>query len=254
MTIFGAYSRYYNLLYQEKDYVAESVYVQGLFERHAPTAKSVLDLGCGTGGHAFILAQQGYEVSAVDRSAEMLAIADARRSSATSPQTAISFFQGDIRTIRLGKTFDTVISLFHVVSYQTTNADLCATFATVRKHLSPGGIFIFDCWYGPAVLTDRPVRRVKLLENKETTVTRIATPEMFPNDNLVSVHYQLRVEDKATGVVEDLCESHDMRYLFRPEIEIFLEQAGMQILEATEWLTGREPGFDTWGVSFVVQG
>jgi len=51
---------------------------------------------------------------------------------------------GGVRDVRLGKSFDAVISLFHVLSYQTRNPNLEVTFATARAHQEPGGKFIFD--------------------------------------------------------------------------------------------------------------
>ena len=139
------------------------------------------------------------------------------------------------------------------MSYQTTNDDLRAAFATAKAHLKPGGIFIFDCWYGPAVLTDRPAVRIKRLEDEILSVTRIAKPVMHPNDNSVDVNYHVTIRNIASGVVDELWETHRMRYLFLPEIEFCLEDVGLRISEATEWMTGRVPGFDTWGVCFVVQ-
>ena len=58
--------------------------------------------------------------------------------------------------LRLAGTFDAVIALFHVVSYQTTEHDLRATFATAARHLNPGGVLLFDVWHGPAVLAQQP--------------------------------------------------------------------------------------------------
>jgi hypothetical protein len=57
-----------------------------------------------------------------------------------------------------------VFSLFHVMSYQTSNKDLQDAFETAKINLKPGEIFIFDCWYGSSVLTDRPVGRVNALK------------------------------------------------------------------------------------------
>jgi SAM-dependent methyltransferase len=254
MAVFGAYSRYYNLLYKDKDYAGETEYVKSLIGKHNPGALSVLDLGCGTGRHDLLLVEKGYEVTGVDRSEEMLAVAHSQLTTLNLQRPSCTFHQGDIRSVRLGTSFDVVISLFHVMSYQTTNDDLADAFATARAHLKPGGIFIFDCWYGPAVLTDRPAVRVKRLEDEEIAVTRIAEPVMHPNDNLVDVKYQVFVRDKESGDVEEMRETHRMRYLFRPEVEFFLETAGFRIVEAAEWMSGRRPGFDTWGVCFVAQG
>ena len=54
--------------------------------------------------------------------------------------------------------------------------------------------------------------------------------------------------------MEELRETHHMRYLFRPELELLLAEAEMRVIEAAEWMTGRPAGFDTWGVCFVVRG
>lgn len=254
MTVFGAYSRYYNLLYKDKDYAGEAEYVRTLIARHHPQARTVLDLGCGTGRHDLLLAEKGYEVTGVDLSEEMLAVANSQLSTLCSHHFPCDFHQGDIRTFRLNRFFDVVVSLFHVMSYQTGNNDLRAAFATAREHLEPGGVFIFDCWYGPAVLTDRPAVRIKRLEDEEIAVTRLAEPVMHPNENLVEVNYHVFVQDKTSGKMEELQEAHQMRYLFQSEIELILQESGMTLVEAAEWMTGRKPGFDTWGVCFVVRG
>jgi len=254
MSVFGAYSRYYNLFYRDKDYAGEANYVHGLIQRHVPGAHSILDLGCGTGRHDLLLAERGYEVTGVDLSAEMLAIANLQRAPSTPSASSLLFRQGDVRSIRLNRTFDAIVSLFHVISYQSTNEDLQRAFATARTHLNPGGVFIFDCWYGPGVLTDRPVVRIKRLEDDESAVTRIVEPVLHPNDNRVDLHYEVQVREKLSGRLEVIQETHRMRYLFRPEVEMFLREAGMTVIEAAEWMSGRQPGFDTWGICFVARG
>lgn len=254
MSIFGKYSSYYNLLYKDKDYAGEADYVHDLIRKYHPGAKSILDLGCGTGRHDLLFAEKGYSVTGVDQSEEMLAVANSHPSTLNPQLSTLRFAQGDVRNIRLNETFDVVISLFHVMSYQTTNEDLSAAFETVKLHLKKGGIFIFDCWYGPAVLTDKPAVRVKRLEDEGIFVTRIAEPVMHPNENIVDVNYHVFIRDKASDRVDEIKENHRMRYLFKPEIERMLKVEGLELIRCEEWMTGKEPGFDSWGVCFVVRG
>jgi SAM-dependent methyltransferase len=254
MNVFSNYARYYDLLYRDKDYVGESQFIHRLIQTHAPKAQTILELGCGTGTHGVLLAKEGYQLHGVDLSQEMLAKAGDRLTQLPAELAArLQFTYGDVREVRLNQTFDVVLSLFHVISYQTTNDDLLAAFATVKEHLNPGGIFIFDVWYGPAVLSDRPVVRVKRIEDEAIQVTRVSEPVMYPNENWVDVNYQVFIRNKVNQAVEELQETHRMRYLFKPEIEILLRQLQMEVIDAREWMSDQEPGFNTWGVYFVVK-
>ena len=247
MTVFNEYARYYDLLYRDKDYPGEAAYVDRLIRSHAPGARRILNLGCGSGRHDLFLVQRGYEVTGVDISQEMLTAAHA----AAEGNTALAYVKGDVRSIRLGQTFDAVISLFHVMSYQTGNDDLLQTLATANAHLKPEDIFVFDCWHGPGVLTDRPTARVKELEDDFIRVTRLAEPVMHANENVVDVKYRISIANKGDATVREINETHRMRYLFVPEVLLFLKISGFRLVAAEEWLTGEELGFDTWNALFV---
>jgi 2-polyprenyl-3-methyl-5-hydroxy-6-metoxy-1,4-benzoquinol methylase len=244
MKAFGNYSRYYNLLYKDKDYKGEAGFIHDLIQKYSPEAKNILDLGCGTGRHDLLLAEKGYAITGVDMSEEMLLIARSQQ---------LNFLHGDIRTFRMDKKFDVAISLFHVMSYQTTNADFLSALETAKAHLASGGIFIFDFWYGPAVLTDRPAVRVKKLEDDKIQVIRLAEPIMHANKNLVDVNYTVWIKDKSSLQTEEIRETHHMRYWFLPEIEHLIKEAGFGMLNHGEWMTGKQPGFDTWGVYMVAR-
>ena len=252
MATFGNYSRYYNLLYKDKDYIGEAGFIHELIQQYSPGAKSVLDLGCGTGRHDFLLAEKGYAITGVDMSEEMLLIARSQQLNNLTTQQ-LNFLHGDIRTFRVDKKFKVAISLFHVMSYQTTNEDFISALETAKAHLAPGGIFVFDFWYGPAVLTDRPAVRVKKLEDDQIQVIRLAEPIMHANKNLVDVNYTVWIKDKSNLQTEEIRETHNMRYWFLPEIAHLIKEAGFGILNHGEWMTGKQPGFDTWGVYIVAR-
>src|SRR5215212_524377 len=247
--VFREYARYYDLLYRDKDYAAEARFVCDLLRQHAPSAHLILDLGCGTGAHAALVAAQGYFVHRIDISPVMLERAHQRHAGLPFDQASkLLFSLGDIRTVRLNSEFDAVISLFHVLNYQTTNEDLQATLATVRAHLKPDGVFIFDCWYGPAVLSNLPSKRTKQAEEGSVSVLRCADPTLHPNENLVDVKYRFSIRDKTNGKVSELRETHRLRYLFKPELDLLLNESGLTPLLYREWMTDREPGFDTWAI------
>jgi len=71
-TIFGSYSKYYNLLYKDKDYKSEADYVKELIRTFKSDVSSVFDLGCGTGFHAEMISRDGYIVHGIDLSHSMI--------------------------------------------------------------------------------------------------------------------------------------------------------------------------------------
>ena len=177
--VFADYARYYDLLYRDKDYAAEAEYVAGLIRKFHPSAGSILELGSGTGIHASLLAEKGFTVHGIERSPEMLARSQALAENRAAGDDRLTFTTGDIRDVWLNKRFEAVIALFHVISYQTTNNDVTAAFETARHHLNSSGIFIFDVWYGPAVLTERPVVRIKRMADDQTEIDRIVAHAGF---------------------------------------------------------------------------
>lgn len=252
-SLFADYARYYDLLYRDKDYAAEAEYVACLIRKFQPSARSILELGSGTGIHASLLVKKGFSVHGIERSPEMLARSRTLAENMSSPENQLIFDAGDIRDIRLDKCFDAVIALFHVISYQTTNADMAAAFATARHHLKPSGIFIFDVWYGPAVLTQRPDVRIKRMADEKIEVTRLAEPVLHPNENLVDVNYHVFIRHGETGTVLELKETHIMRYFFQPEIEFWANTAGFTIQNAEEWQTANPIDKDTWSACFCLK-
>ena len=249
--VFDAYAAYYDLLYRDKDYPAEARYVQSLLRRHGVSDGSILELGCGTGKHAEQLGQLGFSIHGLDLSPSM--VARARKRTPAELASRLQFDVGDARSTRLNRKFDAAISLFHVASYQTRNEDLLGMFATAATHLKSGGIFVFDFWYGPGVLTDPPVERVKYLEDGVIQVTRTAKPTLRPNENIVDVHYEVLVKQNRNGMVADIEETHSMRYLFLPEVRFMLQSAGMELLQAQRWMSQEALGRESWQAVVIAQ-
>ncbi len=241
MNVFDHYARYYDLLYRDKNYDQEAMFVHECFLRHGGKVGHLLELGCGTGRHAMEFAALNWNVKGYDRSAAMVESARIRAANASPDlKVKVDFATGDIRKLREPRLFDAVISLFHVISYQTTNSDLANAFTTAAAHLKPGGLFLFDFWYGAAVVSDPPQVRVKRLKDDKTSVTRLAEPDVDYSSNLVSVKYEVLVEDLSTHAEAKIHEEHLMRYWFLPELEYFLNANGFTMVETGPWMgTGK---------------
>lgn len=238
--VFDSYSKYYDLLYRDKDYNAEAEYISKLLG----DVKTVFEMGCGTGKHAKLLTQKGYQMFGIDLSETMLSQAKL---------LGIDCSLGDVRTFRANRMFDAVVSLFHVASYQTSDNDINSYFETARLHLNKGGKFIFDVWHKDAVLAQNPEKRVKVLENNDVKVIRHCVPVHYIEKDVVEVNYTIEVFDKLSGKSEIIKEVHPMRYFSHDDIEKFSNANGFKILKSEEWLTGNNPSKNTWGVCYICE-
>lgn len=110
---------------------------------HAPAARSVADLGVGTGDLVIALARAGYRVVGVDRSAPMLAVAR-RKAAAAGLGASPVFVQQDLRTLALAAPVDAAVCVYTVVNQLVGDGDLAAAFRAVHAALAPGGAFLFE--------------------------------------------------------------------------------------------------------------
>lgn len=224
-----AYAAVYDLLYAEKDYESECRFLDELFLAWEGAVRSVLDLGCGTGGHAARLVQKGYAVTGVDRSAAMLSAARRRALEPGVARERLRFVKADIRELDLCESFDAGIAMFAVLGYQTSDADLAQALRCVRRHLRSGGAFVFDGWWGPGVLAAPPAARVKTVEAPGGRVVRHAHPRLDLERQVVHVHYTFERFER-TRLVDHGEEMHSVRFHFAGALEERLVESGLRLV------------------------
>lgn len=248
--VFGQiYAPAYDVLYREKDYAGEIELLSRVFRQYAAQpVRTVLDLGCGTGNHALRLAANGYQVVGVDRSSEMLAVAEQK---AREQAVSLRFQQADIRHVELGETFDAVLMMFAVLGYQLEDADVRSVLRTARRHVRPNGFLVFDIWYGPAVLAQGPQERVRTIEQAGSTWVRTSSGRLDARRHCCHVDFHLR-HMQGGSMIEETRENHTVRYFFPEEIERFLSDSGFHLLRLGAFPAfDREPDHTTWNVMAV---
>jgi len=244
------YATTYDALYRDKDYEGECELLRYLFAEHGNGAiKSVLDLGCGTANHSVRLAALGYDVVGVERSPAMLEIARAK--AATQPN--VELHESDIRSFDLGRPVDAVVLLFAVLGYLIEDEDVLATLATARRHLRPGGLLVFEVWYGPAVLEQRPSPRFSRIPLEHGELLRAATPQLDQLKQLCRVHYELWHVEK-DRIRETAEEEHAIRFFFGNELRMLLSRSGFSLVRLSGFPDLKhEPDETTWNVVAVAR-
>jgi SAM-dependent methyltransferase len=252
--MFGSiYGGAYDALYHDKDYPTECDLIERIFQTYGDGAvRSVLDLGCGTGNHAISLAARGYEVVGVDRSESMLA--HARRKLGDLGGNGRPVVQeGDIRSVDLQRRFDAALMMFAVLGYQLEDSDVLSAIRNARRHLRPGGLLLFDVWYGPAVLHQRPSDRVKEVPTADGYTVRSASAQLDIRRHICSVRFHVR-QFRGGSLVGETEEIHQVRCFFPLELDRFLKSSGFALLRLGAFPDfEQDAGETTWNVLGVAR-
>lgn len=237
MKNFVKYARYYDLLYRDKDYGKEADYVDRIIRRYSDGCnRTLLDIGCGTGSHDIWFVKKGYRVTGIDRAPRMIDIARLR----FPAEDGVKFIKSDASTFNLNRRFDVIVSLFHVMSYMTDNRRLAGSLKNIRRHLKKNGLFIFDFWYGPAVLAQKAEKKTKVVSDENVVVRRTAVPRLDSGKNTVDVNYTTVISDREGRHSEIVKENHKMRYFFLPELDRALMESGFKVVKSFNWLSLKE--------------
>jgi 2-polyprenyl-3-methyl-5-hydroxy-6-metoxy-1,4-benzoquinol methylase len=243
------YSKYYDELYMDKDYGRECDFIEEVFKyfcSHKPV--KILDVGCGTGGHLMPLASRGYQVLGIDKSKWMVGIAEKKiRASNLSARVLVA----DVLDFNLDEKFDACIAMFAVINYIVQTENLIKAFKNLRRHLRQGALFIFDYWYGPAVLNIKPSARVKVVGKDGVKIIRTAVPELDTFSCVQKINYYL-IAIEGRKVVDETREVHILRYLFPQELTHYLKEAGFKVLKFCEFpYLYKPPNENTWNVATI---
>lgn len=134
-----------------------------------PAGSPVLDLACGTGRHAVVLAESGLQVTGVDLSENLLAIAGKETARLGH---SIDLIRSDMRYLNLKKTFSAVFSLFTSFGYFDDDSENFSVFRVISDHLEPGGWFVFDYLNDPFIRQhlvpsdERRLEGARLIQNR----------------------------------------------------------------------------------------
>ena len=143
MSSYESLAAAYDGLMMDGLYRKRADYLERRFRGSAVPVHSVLDLACGTGTIACLLAERGYAVTATDASEEMLTEAE-RKAAGLELERPPFFLHQTMPRLRLVEQVDAAVSTLDSLNYLTRAADVRETFRRVARYLKPGGLFIFD--------------------------------------------------------------------------------------------------------------
>ncbi len=131
----------YDELMEDAPYTEWLDFVKTSASKHLEDGKRFLDVGCGTGSMTILLAKEGFDVTGVDLSTDMLMVA---KEKAEAERVNLSLFQQDMRELEGLGVFDCVTILCDSLNYILTEEDVKRTFLSAGSHLKTGGLLLFD--------------------------------------------------------------------------------------------------------------
>ncbi|WP_432744292.1 class I SAM-dependent methyltransferase [Streptomyces sp. JH002] len=200
-----------------KNYRSEAEYIAEVVRRHRPGARSLLDVGCGAGGHLEHFAELFEHVEGLELSQDMLTAARAKL-------PAVPLHPGDMRDFRLEQRFDTVVCLFGSVGHTRTEDELRDTFACFARHLTPGGVILVEPWWFRDRFLDGYVSG-DVVRTGSRTIARVSHTTGHGDSSTMRVHFL--VADRENGV-RHFEETYEHRLFRRDQYESAFAAAGLE--------------------------
>lgn len=226
--VFKDYAAFYDVLYQDKDYYSESLFVSEIIRKFNNDANSnieILDLACGTGRHARELKKMGYLVNGSDISEEMIYVA---RQECEREKIDIRFYNESFQSSNnIKNKYDVILSMFASIDYLTTYNDLSIALTNIHSLLKDDGIFIFDFWNGNAVVDYYSPLKIKRMKKNDIDIIRISETAIDKISQIASVKFNF-IMLKNSMIITEFDELHLVRYFFLQEMVDILAANGFK--------------------------
>lgn len=185
--IYGKYAKYYDKIYDYKEYDQEVLFVKNIVQKHNIKQKDLLDVACGTATHAKLLVDDGFNITGVDLSKEMLKIAKKKVKKA-------KFIEGDMKLFKSKNKYNILTCFFTAINYNYNLEELQKTLTNFYNLLKKDGIVIFDIG-----LTEKNIKTdifITTASNKTENLARIGQWEHTENKNIKILKNILIIKEK----------------------------------------------------------
>ncbi|KRE90329.1 methyltransferase type 12 [Paenibacillus sp. Soil766] len=223
------------------------------FERFGVKPATLVDLGCGTGNLSVPLAAEGIQVTGIDLSEDMLAVAEQKQSEQLSQLRGgtVRWIQQDLREWELGEEVDVAISFCDSLNYLLEEEDIVDAFRQTWAGLKPGGLFLFDVHTTQQLFAYAESQPFFL---NEDDVAYIWTSEL--DEERVQIEHDLTIFVKDSGSGETfrrIDETHEQRAYALPWLAQMLKEVGFREIHQASDFTWEQPTAKTERAFFIAK-
>lgn len=222
-------AEYYDYVYDFLDYPTQAARLREIIAKNAPAARTLLDVGCGSGRHLEHL-RDDFEVEGLDLNGDLLALA-ARRC------PGVPFHEASMESFDLGRTFDVITCLFNAIAYAVTEEAMRRTVATMVRHLRPGGLLIIEPWFEPDSFWSETITS-NHFASADLKICWMYTSKRDGDDSILDIHYLVGTPHE----VQHFSEQHRLGLFTRKQHLDALRDAGLEATFDEEGPFGRGRG------------
>jgi ubiquinone/menaquinone biosynthesis C-methylase UbiE len=224
--MFTKSAHYYDALYHFKDYTTASRQLHALIQQRNPNARTLLDVGCGTGKHLEVL-RRFYQVEGLDVNPELLKVAQRR-----CPE--VRFYKEDMTSFELGDTYDVVTCLFSSIGYVKSVNNMEKAVVSMARHLKPGGLLIVEPWFSPETYWVGKIT-ANFVNQPDLKIAWMYTSEIDGRVSVFDINYLVGTPDG----VNYFTEKHEMGLFTHEEYLKAFEEAGLDVSHDLTGLFGQ---------------
>ncbi|MBE7035480.1 MAG: class I SAM-dependent methyltransferase [Ruminococcaceae bacterium] len=232
MSSYQDFAGLYDALTFDVDYPKIADFICSRLQAKGITDGLVLDLACGTGTLTVALQNRGYDMTGVDASEEMLAVARGKEGA-----EGILFLHQPMEAFELYGTVDAIVCVLDSLNYLTDPDDLVKTFKLCANYLNPDGVLLFD------VNSEYKVKHIlgnQTYSYETDSIYYIWENEFNPETGLCDLYLTFFTETE-DGLYRRVDEVQTQRLYTDKEITEALAQAGLQVVCRYDDYTRYEP-------------
>lgn len=226
--VFSLEAKLYDKIWGRYDYNSDIEFLDVLFSDYG--CKRIIDIGCGTGGHALRLSVKGYDVTGVDLSPAMLKVAREK-----DKDVRVKFIQGDMRRLSklpFGKKFDAAICLGQTFSHLLTNRDVKNFLGGLRVILKKNGLFVFNARNAKKIKEEYLNRLLldhMIIEEKLQVIVLVYNTRWVKNQDVIIWRpiYLIKEDERMDMQIRE----HKLRRFHFSELRRMLIEKGFRITE-----------------------
>jgi SAM-dependent methyltransferase len=216
--IYDRFVPFYDDMFALKDYAGETDYLVEVIRRHDPTARSLLDVACGTGRHLEYLRRE-FEVEGLEVNPSFLSIARHRL-------PGVMLHEGDMTGFDLSRTFDVVTVLFSSIAFVRTVAAMERSIEALARHVTPGGLLLVEPLWEPDAHREGELK-LNVVDKPDLKIAWMYTNERVGD----LAHWENHVLVGTADGVEAFVEVHEAGLFTDAQYRRAFGSAGLAVIE-----------------------